>query len=385
MVRATALTKANPERLRVVLWGTYDLGKPRNRILIRALRDAGVDLLECHADAWAGVADKAGPGGWRRIAGGIGRSLLAYPALLWRYARQPQHDIALVGYLGHLDVLLLWPFARLRGVPIVWDAFLSLHETVVEDRAMVGRWNPIAWLLWLWDWLAARAARLVLLDTQAHADWFAATFHLRADRVAAVLVGAEPDVFAALPQPAVRAPDRPLRILFYGQFIALHGIETIVEAAARSDPARQRWTLIGTGQEAARIRRLLEARPIANLEWIEWVPYRTLRDRIEAADICLGIFGASGKAARVIPNKVFQVLAAGRPLVTRDSLALRELVPAGAPGIRLVPPGDAAALLAAIEALAASGERPSASLAERFSIAAIGRRAAELLQRVAAR
>jgi glycosyltransferase involved in cell wall biosynthesis len=160
----------------------------------------------------------------------------------------------------------------------------------------------------------------------------------------------------------------------------LHGIETIVEAAMRSDPARHRWTLFGTGQEAPRIRRLLEQRPVRNIEWIDWVPYERLQEQIAAADMCLGIFGTSGKAERVIPNKAFQIVAAGRPLVTRDSPAIRELVPDGAPGIRLVPAGNADALLAAIDDLASRDERIPSELAERFSTDEIGTQLVRLLR-----
>jgi len=224
-----------------------------------------------------------------------------------------------------------------------------------------------------------------VLDTRAHADWFAQRFGLKPDRVAAVFVGAEPEFFAAHLQQRVRAPGDPVRILFYGQFIPLHGIETIVEAAMRSDPARHRWILIGTGQEAPRIRRLLEERPVKNIEWIEWVPYDRLQAQIAAADVCLGIFGTSGKAERVIPNKAFQIVATGRPLMTRDSPAIRELVPDGAPGIRLVPAGNPDALLAAIDDLAAGNEQLPAALAATFSIEAIGRDMTALLRSVVAR
>ena len=40
---------------RLVFWGTYDLGKPRVRILLRGLRENGVDIIECHEPVWAGI------------------------------------------------------------------------------------------------------------------------------------------------------------------------------------------------------------------------------------------------------------------------------------------------------------------------------------------
>ncbi len=332
--------------MRIVFWGTYDLGKPRNRILRRGMREAGVDLVEIHGDVWSGIEDKGQIAGAGRKLWLLVKWLAAYPPLVWRYLRAPRHDAVLIGYMGHLDVLVLWPFAKLRGVPVVWDAFLSLYDTVVEDRRVVGRRNPLAWLLFAWEWLACRAAQLVVLDTRTHAAHFAERYRLRPGKTAFVFVGAEPEAFHAAD---VKGGD-PLTVLFYGQFIPLHGIETIVRAAQIAQGEAIRWVLVGSGQEAGRIRALLAEAP-ANVEWIEWVAYDKLSEHVARADVCLGIFGDTDKAARVIPNKVFQVLSAGAPLITRDSPAIRELLSPDMPGVWLVPPADPEALLGAVRKL----------------------------------
>ena len=82
-----------------------------------------------------------------------------------------------------------------------------------------------------------------------------------------------------------------------------------------------------------------------------WVEYRELRHEHARAGVALGIFGTSSKAARVIPNKAFQALACGTPLVTADTPAARELLTDGEDAV-LVPPGDAAALADALRRLA---------------------------------
>jgi glycosyltransferase involved in cell wall biosynthesis len=51
----------------------------------------------------------------------------------------------------------------------------------------------------------------------------------------------------------------------------------------------------------------------------------------------------------VIPNKVFQALACGAPVISADTPALREL---GERGVMRVPPGDPHALAAAVRQLA---------------------------------
>lgn len=372
--------------MRVVAWGTYDLGKPRVRILLRGLRENGVDVVECHADLWRGVEDKSQIRGLRNKLTFALRWVMAYPSLIYRYLRQPAHDAILVGYMGQFDVLVLWPFATLRGKPMIWDAFLSLYNTVVEDRCLVSKWNPIAYCLYVWEWLACRAADAVLLDTATHARYFADTFRVRKQKLHRVFVGAEPERF----HPSEELLTKPratstYRVLFYGQFIPLHGVETVVRAAIRSDKDNVRWQLIGTGQEAPQIRRMLDALRPTNLDWTDWVPYDRLVSHIHAADVCLGIFGATDKAARVIPNKVYQVIASGKPLITGDTPAAREVLQPG-PGVILIPVADPEALRRAVMDMRArftSIDATSlASLRERITPSAVVLPLKELLARI---
>jgi glycosyltransferase involved in cell wall biosynthesis len=336
---------AKDANLKVLFWGTYDLSKPRNRILRDGLQQCGVRLEECHASVWENVRDKSGLSRWRQ-AGGLLKVLAAYPRLILGFFRAARPDVVLLGYLGQLDVLVLWPFARLRGVPVVWDQFISLYNTVVEDRRALTPRNPLARILYAWEWLACRAVDRVLMDTRAHADYVRRLYGLPPEKVGAVWVGAESARFHPPSVPPVRGEH--LTVLFYGQLIPLHGLETIVEAARLLEGAPIRFQLIGSGQEESRLRQLLAEKPLEHLDWVPWVEYDQLVDWIHRADVCLGIFGATEKAALVIPNKVFQILAAGSPLITRDSPAIRELVDDRTPGVTLVPPADPAALAAAI-------------------------------------
>lgn len=328
---------------KIILWGTFDTGKPRVRIMRDALRQKpDAEMMEIGQHVWQDVADKSrlGAGGTLRVAG---RMLLAYPKLLWRYCRAPKHQTVVVGYMGLWDVLLLALFARLRGAQIVWDMFLSLYDTAVCDRQMLSRANPLAWALYAAEWLACRAAHRVVLDTQIHANYIAALYGLPAHKMAAVLVGAE-ESFA----PAPSEPSQNFEVLFYGQCIALHGMDTIIRAAQANTRPNISWTLIGDGQEAERMRSLLGEHPVENLKWLPWVQYAQLHTYIHKADVCLGIFGSSAKAGNVIANKVYQALACAKPVITRESAAIEELPQAARQQVITVPPSDAKALLLAI-------------------------------------
>jgi len=329
---------------RVILFGTCDMGKPRSRIMVAAARSAGIEVIELRYPLWEGIEDKSQLHGRLAKLGLVLRAALITPWLLLRYLFAPRHDAVWIGYPGPWEVLLLWPLAKLRRKPIVWDMFISLYDTIVRDRTLTPPTSLKAKLLFALERTAMRAADRVTLDTQTHAHAIADLFRIPREKVAHVFVGAEPEHFHPLPE---KPMGDVVQVLFYGQCIPLHGMETIVEAAAGCGNDFH-FRLIGTGQEADKIAARIEELGLNNIDWTPWVPYPTLRDEMARADVVLGIFGDSEKAANVIPNKVFQALACNKPIITRDSPAIRELVEPNTPEIALVPPADYAALLAAL-------------------------------------
>lgn len=145
---------------------------------------------------------------------------------------------------------------------------------------------------------------------------------------------------------------------------------------------------MGTGQEYPGARELARQLQVTNIDWVDWVSFDELGDRLRRADVALGIFGVGAKAARVVPNKVHQSLAAGIATITRDSQAARALLQDGRDAL-LVPAGDPDALARAILSLRDAGMRTSIASAgyeawrSRASRAALASVAREVLQRAA--
>jgi glycosyltransferase involved in cell wall biosynthesis len=312
--------------VRVLYFGTYERRYPRNAQVISCLRRAGVEVVERHASVWEGPEQKWGLG-----LGVLPRLALAEARLL----RRPRDaaDAVIVGYPGHLDL----PAARraARGRPLVFNPLVSLADTLVGDRGRFRSGSLPARLLTAIDRRALRAADVVVADTQANAEFLAELSELPEQRFAVCFVGAEEDVF----QPGW-VPEEPATAVFIGKLIPLHGLETIL-GAARFAP-ELRFRVIGSGQ----LESLLESRP-ENVDWVRWVEYDRLPGELHRAACALGIFGTSDKARRVIPNKAFQALACGVPLVTADTPAARELLADGESAL-LVPPGDPEALADAL-------------------------------------
>lgn len=299
--------------------------------------------------AWRGLAQVQTGSKIRQVLRLAARYIAAYPVLVWRFLRHPPPDAVVVGYLGMFDVFVIWPFAWLRGVPFYWDVFISLYNTVVEDRRLLREKSIAARALYLCEYIALRLPARVFMDTEAHAAYLRDRFALHRHRVFSVPVGVETQVFHR--QAGNGPSDDRLNVLFYGTLIPLHGLEVILDAVMRTRDLPIHWKLVGRGQEAHRIERVMADAAPENLEWIPWVEYGQLIDEIHAADVCLGIFGTTEKAARVVPNKVYQIIACGKPLVTMDSPAIHELLEQQQPGVWLVPPGDPDKLAAVLRDL----------------------------------
>jgi glycosyltransferase involved in cell wall biosynthesis len=333
----------------VIAWGAYDESKPRVRLLLGELQRRGALSTQINIPVWTRVRDKA-VASRGKILTLLLRLVASYPVALVRLLQEPPRGAVLLGYPGIPDIFVVWPIARLRRHKIIFDAFIPLHDTLVSDRRLLRTNSFAARLAWSAEWLALRLADIVIVDTDQHADFFAREFRIERDRFQTVLVGAEPAFWAArgASQNSVqRSNDRQPTVLFYGQLIPLHGIDAILDAIARTRGEPFRWLLIGTGQEEAKVRRFLDEYPGDNVSWVPWVDYEQLPTIIAAADVALGIFGTSHKAARVIPNKVFQILAVGTPIITRESAAMGELARRFPKAIMTVPAGDGAALASA--------------------------------------
>jgi glycosyltransferase involved in cell wall biosynthesis len=370
--------------VRVCYFGTYDPAFARNALLVAGLRSAGVEVVECQVPLWRDTADKVA------TARGNGRHLGPRLAAAWReLARRHRalggYDALVVGYAGHLDVLLAHRLARAVRRPVVLDAFLSLAETV-DDRGLAApgsaRWQAARFL----DRLACRRADRVLVDTGPHAAYFARTTGLPRTRLTVVPMGAWPRRPLPLPDGA------GFEVVYFGGYIPLHGLDYVLGAAEHlTDLADLRITLVGDGQEFDRTRGMVESHALKNVRLVrEWLPEDVLVDRhVGRAHVCLGVFGSSPKAGRVVPAKVLLALAAGRPVVTRSSPAACEAL-RDEEHVLLCAPADGAGLAAALRRLHAdAGLRARLAAAgprlveERHSPAALGRTMRAMLEQVA--
>jgi glycosyltransferase involved in cell wall biosynthesis len=317
--------------LNVRYLGAYDPAYPRNLILRRGLAMAGARVTEC-------------------IAPQELSTLKRIPVLLRQFrALGSRPDAIILAEFGQTLAPLAWWLARRSGAKLIVDAFTSVYDSAVWDRSTARPGSLAAMRYRLIDRGALRLADLALTDTAQHRDYFVQTFGAPPDKVAVIPVGASREWFET---PDSADESEELLVQFYGSYIPLHGIEVILHAIHRlGERPGLRFELIGRGQTYAAMRALADELGISETVFREPVPPEHLPALVARADISLGIFGTTPKAARVIPNKVFQTLALGKAIITAETPALRECF---VPGEHLLvtPPGNADALAAAIDRMA---------------------------------
>lgn len=274
------------------------------------------------------------------------RSLLS----LCRLARHGWHFHCI--YLPYPSLPLLWLLswlpARFRPRCIV-DAYITLWDTLFQDRQLGKPQGVISRLLLRAESRALRAAHRIIVDTTANAEHVSQLFGVPRHCIAAFPLALARDTLPArAPEPA---PGKPTRVLFIGTFVPLQGTEVIAQAIALlGERTDIEFVLIGDGQQADAVAPLLLQQ--ANVHWKRgWQPADVLAAELARADICLGVFGGEGKAARVLPFKLYMALAAGKAIISQQHYS----TPDGCPPIpALCCQANAQALAQAISELAAN-------------------------------
>jgi len=280
------------------------------------------------------------------------------------------------------------PLARILSIltarRTIFDPLASRFETKIIDWG----WRPQGSLAGWWnqsiDWWAFRLSDLVVADTGTHKDYFCRLMGLNPGKVVVIPVGFDDRIFTrkmAGQSAAQRDQKLPFTALFFASFLPLHGAETVIEAARLVWDADRsiRFLLIGSGRTLPGTRERAARLGLANVSFAGWLEQAELARKISAeADICLGIFGRTEKAGRVVPHKIFQAIALGKPVVTARTPAVEEFFSHGE-NIFLCRRDDPGSLAEAVLRLKADpGLREGIALQgrelawERFHPAAIG-------------
>jgi hypothetical protein len=179
-------------------------------------------------------------------------------------------------------------------------------------------------------------------------------------------------------------------VAYIGTLGLAHGLDIVIRAAAKLQPLLPDvlFLLVGEGADKDRLRDLAERARLRNVRFVGQQPREQVPLWINASDVCLVWLKKAELFTTVLPSKMLEFMACGRPVVLGvDGQARRILEEAG--GGVPIEPGDPEALVAAVRRLhsdpalgAALGSSGREFVMNRYSRARGARDYLEILERL---
>lgn len=226
-------------------------------------------------------------------------------------------------YIPYPSIFLLWWISWLpRKIKpfCISDAYISIWDSMFRDRQHAES-RILSTLLKRIEMRALRAASCVLTDTEENADQISKDFFIDRNKLFSIPLAIDEAKFLRITSARTK---NPLRVLFIGTMIPLHGIHIILGAiSALKDHSGIKFHVIGEGQMSDEVAKLVNQLDINYVKWTRgWQDFSSLAHAIGESDVCLGVFGGTGKASRVLALKIYMALAAGRTVVSQNRFGL---------------------------------------------------------------
>jgi glycosyltransferase involved in cell wall biosynthesis len=185
-----------------------------------------------------------------------------------------------------------------------------------------------------------------------------------ADKVHTIRNGVCPGEFdpdaPADPQLRARLGARPgeCLVLYAGTHGVSQGLTSVADAAAALTGEAIRFAFVGEGADKKRLQRQVAELGLRNVTMLPGVPHEQVPALLAAANICLVPLRDVPLFSSFIPSKMFEYLAAGKPVVGAVAGEAAQILREA--GAWVVPPADSQALAAAIRTLAGDPQRQEA-------------------------
>lgn len=248
--------------------------------------------------------------------------------------------------------LTAWALARFKGVPFLfevrdlWPAF-AVAMGILRQPSLI---RASEWL----ERILYRNADQVVVNSPGFIE------HVKsrgARRIELIPNGADASMFD--PEAGgervrqdlgigARGPDSVFLALYAGAHGLSNDLSILLEAAERlRDCKGIRIALVGDGKEKAALVAKATAMRLPNVSFLPPIPKSEMPEALAAADACIAILKPIPLYATVYPNKVFDYMAAGRPVILAMEGVIREVLVKSGAGISVLP-GDSEALANAI-------------------------------------
>ncbi len=249
-----------------------------------------------------------------------------------------------------------WLLARLKGVPFLlevrdlWPAF-AVAVGVLKNKTLI---RMSEWL----ERFLYRHADHVMVNSPGFIDHVKAR---GAKQVALIPNGTDPDMFQPKAKGRSFRKQHDLQDKFVILYAGAHGLsndlDVLLDAAERLKNEKEiQFVLLGSGKEKSRLLKLAAEKGLDNVLFLPPMPKVEMSEALAGADACVAILKPIEMYKTTYPNKVFDYMAAGRPIILAIDGVIRQVVEEAQAGL-FVPPGDPESLAQAAREMASNPEK----------------------------
>ncbi len=252
-----------------------------------------------------------------------------------------------------------WLLARLKRVPLLFEVRDLWPDFAIAVGVLK---NPLLIRMsrWLERFLYRHADRVMVNSP----GYVAHVAQISDKLVELVPNGSDPEMFDPTDKGTTFRSANHLENNFVVLYAGAHGMSNdlgVVLEAARilqeeTVTSKVTVTFLGDGKEKPALQKQAEAMNLTNVLFLPPTPKTGMATALAGADACLAILKPIEEYKTTYPNKVFDYMAAGRPVILVIDGVIREVVEAAGCGI-FVQPGDPSALAQAVQELAADPAR----------------------------
>lgn len=231
-----------------------------------------------------------------------------------------EYDTVFIGFAPQL----ILPFFKykFKNKRIVMDFFISVYDTMVNDRKKFKKGSIFAKLCKWIDKKCINCGENIISDTKAHGDYFSKEFEVDRSKIETLYLKADKSIYYPREQNKPEKIKDKFVVLYFGSVLPLQGVEVIMEAMDKLKNEKDIYFyFIGPVKEN------IVKTESDNIEYIKWLSQENLAKYISYSDLCIaGHFNKDiMKAKRTIPGKVYIYEAMNKPMILGDNKATREL------------------------------------------------------------